>query len=326
MIAVLGAGSWGTALAVTLARNNVNNQFILWGRSSYTNYFSDLLLPNNLKFTTNILEAVSTANDLLIAVPSSGFLELIEQIRPHLHQNSRIIWATKGLDANTNKFFSEIIYDCVPINNIPIAILSGPSFAKEVIDGLPTAVVIAVKDQPEDRIFADDLIKYFHSDSFRVYLSYDLLGVQLGGVFKNILAIAAGICDGLGFGINTRAALITRGIAEILRLAEHVGAKKDTLMGLSGLGDIFLSCSDNKSRNRRFGVLLASGHSITEAKAKIGQAIEALDNVNGLYQLSIEKNVSMPIVHSVWQIINNHISLQQAAEGLLSREPQLESL
>jgi len=157
-----------------------------------------------------------------------------------------------------------------------------------------------------------------------VYANNDLIGVQLGGVFKNILAVATGICDGLGFGANTRAALITRGLAEILRLADKLGAKRQTLMGLSGVGDIFLSCSDNQSRNRRFGLLLASGNTIEQAKLQIGQAIEAVDNIQALYQLAIDSNVDMPIVASTWQILNKNISLHQVVEDLLTREQQIE--
>lgn len=322
MIAVLGAGTWGTALAVVLARNYPQSKVLLWGRRSYTNRFPDLILPDNIEFTTDLVLAIRQATDLLIAVPSSAFSDLIQKIIPYIVSH-RIVWATKGLDAKTNKFFSQIIKDLLG-ENVPIAMLSGPSFAKEVIAGLPTAVVIAFQDKETDQLFANDLIKRLHSKTFRVYVSHDLIGVQLGGVFKNILAVATGICDGLGFGANTRAALITRGLAEILRLADKLGAKSQTLMGLSGVGDIFLTCSDNQSRNRRFGMSLAGGSTIDQAKLQIGQAIEALDNIEALHKLAINYKVEMPIVESIWQILNKNIPLFQVVEDLLSREPQIE--
>lgn len=320
MIAVLGAGSWGTALAVVLARNNPQDKVLLWGRNSYKNYFKELQFPHNLEFTKDLLFVIKQSTDLLIAVPSSAFSDLIQKIIPYI-TNHRILWATKGLDAKTHKFFSELIFDLLK-KNLPIAILSGPSFAKEVINDMPTAVVIACK--PQDQLFADYIIKKLHSKNFRVYVSHDLIGVQLGGVFKNILAVATGICDGLGFGANTRAALITRGLAEILRLSDKLGANRQTLMGLAGVGDIFLTCSDQQSRNRRFGILLANGNTIEQAKLEIGQAIEALDNIEALYQLAVSHNVDLPIVASTWQILHNKVSLMQAVEDLLAREPQTE--
>lgn len=320
MIAVLGAGTWGTALAVVLARNNPKEKVLLWGRRSYINYLPDLKLPDNIEFTTELLLTIQQTTDLLIAVPSSAFIDLIKKIIPHITSH-RIAWATKGLDSKTHKFFSEVIDDLLG-KNIPIAVLSGPSFAKEVINGIPTAVVIAFKEK--NKLFADELIKRLHSKNFRVYASHDLIGVQLGGVFKNILAVATGICDGLGFGANTRAALITRGLAEILRLADKLGVKQQTLMGLSGVGDIFLTCSDNQSRNRRFGILLATGSTVEQAKLQIGQAIEALDNIEALHKLANNNNVDMPIVASTWQILNNNVSLRQVVEDLLAREPQIE--
>ena len=322
MIAVLGAGTWGTALAIVLAKNRPQEKVLFWGRSSYTKYLPDIKLPDNIEFTTDLLSTVKLANDLLIVVPSCAFTDLIHQIAPHVTHH-RIAWATKGLDTKTHKFFSQIITELLG-EKFPIAVLSGPSFSKEVINGLPTAVVVAVQEKEIDQLFANDLIRRLHSRTFRVYANNDLIGVQLGGVFKNILAVATGICDGLGFGANTRAALITRGLAEILRLADKLGAKRQTLMGLSGVGDIFLSCSDNQSRNRRFGLLLASGNTIEQAKLQIGQAIEAVDNIQALYQLAIDSNVDMPIVASTWQILNKNISLHQVVEDLLTREQQIE--
>ncbi len=324
MIAVLGAGTWGTALAIVLANNVPQEKVLLWGRSSYTKYLPEVTLPENIEFTTDLITTVKRATDLLVVVPSSAFTSLIHSIMPYI-KTSRIAWATKGLDAATGKFFSEIMANLLG-EDFPVAILSGPSFAKEVIKGSPTLVVVAGKNTNQDQLFVKDLINRLHSKNFRVYISNDLIGVQLGGVLKNILAVASGICDGIGFGANTKAALITRGLAEGLRLVDLLGGKRQTLMGLSGVGDIFLSCSDNQSRNRKFGLLLASGLSIEQAKLKIGQVVEAIDNVETLYQLSVKYKVEMPIIVKMWQIIVQKMPLQQAVEDLLAREPQVESI
>lgn len=322
MIAVLGAGTWGTALAIVLAKNCPQENIWFWGRHNYINYFPDITLPSNIEFTTDLFAVIKQSSDLLITVPSSGFSDLIDQIKPYIDlKQHRISWATKGMDAVTNKFFSQIVTALLG-EDLPIAVLSGPSFATEVIHGLPTAVVVACHEK--DQLFANDLIKKLNCKTFRVYINNDLIGVQLGGVFKNVLAVATGICDGLSFGANTRAALITRGLAEVLRLADKLGAKSQTLMGLSGVGDIFLTCSDNQSRNRRFGMLLATGITIEQAKTEIGQAIEALNNIETLYRLAMYHKIDMPIVVSTWQILHQEISLRQAVEDLLIRDPQVE--
>lgn len=323
MIAVLGAGSWGTALAVTLARSSPKEKVLLWGRSSYFKYLTDTDLPNNIEFTNDVISVAQRSKDLLIAVPSYAFTDLIQKILPYI-KTSRIAWATKGLDAKTGKFFSQVLFDLLG-EDIAIAMLSGPSFAKEVIHGSTTLVVIASRSAQQDQIFVKDLITRLHSKIFRVYSSIDLVGVQLGGVLKNILAVASGICDGLKFGANTKAALITRGLAEGLRLVVPLGGQIQTLMGLSGVGDIFLSCTDQQSRNRRFGLLLADGFTVDQAKAQIGQAIEAADNIQQLYKLSVAHNIKMPIIYTMWQIIVNNVPLQQAIDYLLTiEEPQVE--
>jgi len=322
VIAVLGAGTWGTALAIVLAKTVPEEKVLFWGRSCYTKHLPNVKLPNNVEFTTDLIATVQRATDLLVVVPSSAFTDLIQTIMPYI-KKSRIAWATKGLDAKTGKFFSQIMLDLLG-DNFPIAILVGPSFAKEVIEGLPTSVIVACRNTHQDQLFAEDLIKRLHSKNFIVYLCNDLIGAQLGGVLKNILAVASGIYDGLGFGANAKAALIARGLAEGLRLVDQLGGKRQTLMGLSGVGDIFLSCSDNQSRNRRFGLLLASGLSLEQAKLKIGQVVEAVDNVQKLYQLAINYKVDMPITFQMWQIIVQKMPLQQAIEDLFTREPQIE--
>ena len=320
-IAVLGSGAWGTALAVTLSINSPDEQIFLWGRNNHYSKNINVKLPKNLIFTTDLISTVQKFKNLIIAVPSNGFKNVIQQIKPYLNQHM-IAWATKGMDTETNQFFSQIVLNSLGENQ-PIAILSGPSFAQEVIDQLPTAVVLAFRSK--DQLFAEQLVKKLHSKNFNIYLSYDLIGVQLGGIFKNVLAVATGICDGIGFGANTRSALITRGVAELLKLAEKLGAESKTIIGLSGIGDIVLTCCNNQSRNRKFGLLLAKGITVEQAKMEIGQAIEALDNIESLYNLAVNYKVNMPIVAAVWKILNQQLHVNQAIDFLLSNEPQLEN-
>lgn len=322
MIAVLGAGTWGTALAVVVARNNPKDKVLLWGRHRYKDCFPEIKLPDNIEFTNDLIATINQATYLLIVVPSHGFSDLIHKIKPYLDTTKhKIISATKGLDAATNKFLSLIVANLLT-QKLPMAVLSGPSFAKEVVNNLPTAVVMAFQEQHQ--VSFNKFIKKLNAKTFRVYASHDLIGVQLGGVFKNVLAVATGMSDGLGFGANARAALITRGLAEVLPLAEKIGANSRTLMGLSGAGDMFLTCSDNQSRNRRLGMLLASGATIEQAKLQIGQAVEALDNIASLHKLAMDYSIEMPIVVAIWKILNKSMSIKQAVEDLLAREPQAE--
>lgn len=322
MIAVLGAGSWGIALSMVLAKKSPAERILLWGRSSYIKYLPDnAKLPENIIFTNDLIKVVQQAKQLLIAVPSYAFTELIVQILPYIKQ-SQISWATKGLDAKTGKFFSEILIDLLG-ENIAMAVLSGPSFAKEVIKQEPTSITIAGRKLQQDQLFVTDLINKLNSRIFRVYSCNDIIGVQLGGVLKNILAVASGICDGLKFGSNTKAAFITRGLAEGVKLVQCLGGSPDTLMGLSGVGDIFLSCTDQQSRNRRFGLLLADGLTLEQAKSQIGQAIEAADNIRHLYKLSINHNINMPLIYTMSQILVDKVPIQKAIDNFLTIEESL---
>lgn len=317
MIAVLGAGSWGIALSMVLAKKSPAEKILLWGRSSYIKYLpEDTKLPDNIIFTNDLINVVQQAKQLLVAVPSYAFTDLIVQILPYIKQ-SQIAWATKGLDAKTGKFFSQILIDLLG-EHITMAVLSGPSFAKEVIKQQPTAITIAARPLQQDQLFVKDLINKLSSKIFRVYSCNDIIGVQLGGVLKNILAVASGICDGLQFGSNTKAAFITIGLAEGLKLVQILGGSPNTLMGLSGVGDIFLSCTDQQSRNRRFGLLLADGLTLEQAKSQIGQAIEAVDNIRHLYNLSIKHNVNMPFIYTMSQILANNIPIQKAIDNFLN--------
>lgn len=326
MIGVCGSGSWGTALAATLARNSAK-KILLWGRDASTlaeitqqhtntNYLPGITLPTNLYGCADIVEFLQQVRDVLIVVPSKAFVEFLRLLQPHLTAQHRIIWATKGLEPQRARFLHEVVaQELGP--HIKYAVLSGPSFAVEVAKQLPTAVTIATTDE----LLGQDLVAYFHNDNFRVYLSTDVVGVQVGGIMKNILAVAAGLSDGLGFGANARAAIITRGLAEILRLGVALGARAETLQGLSGVGDVILTCTDNQSRNRRFGLALASGKSMQTAQNDIGQTVEAAHNAAEICRMAAEKNIELPIAWQINKIFHQEITVQQAVQNLLARRP-----
>lgn len=327
MIAVFGSGSWGTALAAALARNN-KSVITIWGRDLEVleqiktkninqKYLPNVSLPENLTAEQNLEAILQKNSDILIAIPSKGFVEFIHKIKPYLTKEHRIVWATKGLEPSTGRMLHEVIESELGIKQV-YAILSGPSFALEVAKNLPTAVTIATKN----RTFGNDLINYFHCDTFRVYLSDDIVGVQLGGAIKNILAVAAGLSDGLGFGANARAALITRGLAEMMRLGNAMNAKIETLQGLAGVGDVILTCTDDKSRNRRFGLSLAKGVTSNSAQKQVGQVVEAAHNVAELCKLAAENDIELPIAEQVYLVLKEKISPQQAAENLVARKPR----
>jgi glycerol-3-phosphate dehydrogenase (NAD(P)+) len=329
MIGVCGAGSWGTALAATLARNTPD-QILIWGReaeilneidSQHTNnkYLTGIDLPNNIKACADIKDLLAQVNDILIVVPSKAFVDVLRMIKPHLDVQHRIVWATKGLEPHRGRFLHEVVEEELGAGQT-YAILSGPSFAAEVAKQLPTAVTIATKDA----YFGRDLLTYFHNDLFRVYLSTDVIGVQVGGVIKNILAVAAGLSDGLGFGANARAALITRGLAEMMRFGISLGAKAETLQGLAGVGDVILTCTDNQSRNRRLGLALAAGQSIDAAQAEIGQIVEAVHNAQEICKKALELKIELPIVQQVNKIFTQEVTPLQAVQNLITRKPAYE--
>ncbi|MCC5813057.1 MAG: NAD(P)-dependent glycerol-3-phosphate dehydrogenase [Ectothiorhodospiraceae bacterium] len=321
-VGVLGAGSWGTALALVLARNG--RPVRLWGhdpahiRALQRNgenqrHLPGAAFPDNLRVTADLAAAVDAADDLLIVVPSHAFRELVEQLAGLITSQARILWATKGLDAESGGLLHGIVEQHLP--GRAMGLLSGPSFAREVVDGLPTAVTIASRDAA----FARDMAEAFHTGSFRPYTSSDLIGVELGGAVKNVLAVATGIADGLGFGANTRAGLITRGLAELGRLGETMGADARTFMGLSGVGDLILTCTDDQSRNRRLGLALGRGLGLQEAVKQIGQTVEGVRTAAEVHALSRKRGVEMPISDQVHAVIHHGRSPQEALEQLLAR-------
>ncbi|WP_159566820.1 NAD(P)H-dependent glycerol-3-phosphate dehydrogenase [Budvicia diplopodorum] len=321
---VIGAGSYGTALAITLARNG--HSVMLWGHDpkhidmlqkerNNQAFLPDVIFPDNLQLQSDLKHAVNASRDILVVVPSHVFGDVLRQIKPYLQPDARIVWATKGLEADTGRLLQEVAREALG-DKIPLAVISGPTFAKELAAGLPTAIAVSSSD-PQ---FTDDLQKLLHcGKSFRVYSNPDFIGVQLGGAVKNVIAIGAGMSDGIGFGANARTALITRGLAEMSRLGAALGAEPATFMGMAGLGDLVLTCTDNQSRNRRFGIMLGEGKSVDEAQKLIGQVVEGYRNTKEVWILSQRCGVEMPITEQIYQVLYAGKDAREAAIALLSR-------
>jgi glycerol-3-phosphate dehydrogenase (NAD(P)+) len=322
-ISVLGAGSWGTALAIQLARAGATT--LLWGRSAEhvrqlaserrnARYLPDAEFPPRLQIEADLDTAVRAANDLLVVVPSHALRELLEHIAGLRPRNLRLAWATKGFELATGLLPHQVA-DQVFGGEVPTAVISGPTFAREVGAGLPTAMTVAARDQA----FAADLAQQISSANFRAYTSSDMIGVEIGGAIKNVIAIGAGISDGLGFGVNTRIALITRGLVEMTRLGVTLGARRETFMGLAGLGDLVLTCTDNQSRNRRFGLALAGGQSIAEAQRAIGQVVEGVLAAKAVLEVAQRKGVEMPICQQLYRVVHDNVDPKTAVKELMSR-------
>lgn len=331
-IIVLGAGSWGTALALALARNG--EQVRLWGYDSAQvaamqrdrenrDFLPGFMFPDNIEVMNDFEmvfagypQEVVYTQDILIVVPSSAFTQTIESIKPYLQNNSRILCASKGLTDQCellHSAFVRLIAKDFPL--ISFGIISGPSFAKEVAAELPTAVSCATTNES----FTKDMQLRFHSQNFRVYRSKDIIGLELGGVIKNVLAIAVGISDGLNFGANAKSALITRGLAELKALCLRLGGELDTLMGLAGVGDLILSCTDNQSRNRRFGLALAQGLDPIAAEKAVGQTVEGKRGASMVVKLFAQHQVACPICEQVTLVIEQKILPKEAVLNLLCR-------
>jgi len=322
-IAVLGAGSWGTALAVQLARSG--QPVTLWGRNAAelqnlgakrTNrrYLPGVALPDCLRVDPDLNAVVRGHGDLLICVPSHAFRTMLTSIRRDLAEGARVAWATKGFERGSGRLPHEVAAEELG-PGVPVAVLSGPTFASEVGAGLPTAMTVAASN-PE---FATDLAARLSHHNFRAYTSHDIIGVEVGGAVKNVLAIAAGISDGLGFGANTRIALITRGLAEMTALGVALGGQTVTFMGLSGMGDLVLTCTDDQSRNRRFGLALAGGKSANDAARDIGQVVEGQFAAIAVHTVAKRRNVEMPICEQVYLVLTEKLPPREAAMALLAR-------
>lgn len=321
---VIGAGSYGTALAITLARNG--HPVVLWGHNAdhinalqrarcNQEFLPDVPFPDNLLLETNLSVALAASRNVLVVVPSHVFGDVLRQLKPHLRPDARVVWATKGLEAETGRLLQDVAREELG-DAIPLAVVSGPTFAKELAAGMPTAISLAATDAT----FADDLQQLLHcGKSFRVYSNPDFIGVQLGGAIKNVIAIGAGMSDGIGFGANARTALITRGLAEMTRLGAALGADPATFMGMAGLGDLVLTCTDNQSRNRRFGIMLGQGKDVQTAQDTIGQVVEGYRNTKEVRALAQRNNVEMPITEQIYQVLYCGKDAREAAISLLAR-------
>ena len=321
---VIGAGSWGTAIAMHLAR--CGHKVLLWGNDeqemsdlakfrTHEKYLPGILLPEQITIVSDLAAAIQTANFIFCMVPSSAFRIVLTQIKPYYNSNTPFIWGTKGILATSNAFttLSEAVTDI--LGEIDMAVLAGPSFAIEVAQELPTAIVLSGNN---NQVFTA-LARMLNSDKFRVYTNEDMLGVQLCGAIKNVLAVATGIAAGLNLGVNAESALITRGLVEMQTLVKTAGGSADTVMGLTGMGDLILTCMSDKSRNRRLGKAIGSGKSIADAKTEIGQVVESLDNAQTLLNFAIKHKLSLPIITQVCKVLSDVDTPEQAMYNLLSR-------
>lgn len=322
-IAVLGAGSWGTALAIQLARSGCVTT--LWGRDRAhleeiardrrnARYLPDASFPDNLTVEADLPQILEGNRDLLVSVPSHALRGMLEEVARGRAGEMRLAWATKGFELSTGLLPHQVAEQVLGAS-VPTAVISGPTFAREVGAGLPTAMTIAANDQT----FASDLALAISGQNFRAYTSSDVIGVEIGGAIKNVLAIGAGISDGLGYGANTRIALITRGLVEMTRLGVALGARKDTFMGLAGLGDLVLTCTDNQSRNRRFGLALAAGDSIEAAQKAIGQVVEGVLAARAVREVATRAGVEMPICEQLYHVVHDGLAPKAAVKELMSR-------
>ena len=282
--------------------------------SENARYLPGIKFPPNLAAYPDLGECLDGANDVLVVVPSHGLRDTLTKIRPMLGLDARVCWATKGFELHSGKLPHQVAAEVLGSDR-PMAVLSGPTFAKEVSEGLPTAMTIAANDSD----FANAMARALSSGNFRAYTSDDIIGVEVGGAVKNVLAIAAGMSDGLGFGANTRIALITRGLMELKRLGVALGAKRETFMGLACMGDLVLTCTDNLSRNRRMGLALASGMSIDEAKAEIQQVVEGVMAAEAVKEVADELGIEMPICNEVYRILYEGKPPREAVADLMSR-------
>ena len=321
-VAVLGAGSWGTALAIQFARSGRPTRF--WGRnrealgamaaSRRNERYLSAEFPASLVVEPDLGAALAGARDALIAVPSHAFRGMLQQLQPHLTADTRLAWATKGFELDTGLLPHQVAREVLGSLRA-VAVLSGPTFAREVGAGLPTAMTIASPDAQ----FAKALALGLSSANFRAYTSTDITGVEVGGAVKNVLAVGAGLSDGLGFGANTRVALITRGLVEMMRLGVAAGANRETFMGLAGLGDLVLTCTDNQSRNRRFGLSLAAGRTPQQALAEIGQVVEGYTAAKAAYAVAKRMNVEMPLCTGVYRVLYEGVPARDAVHELMTR-------
>jgi glycerol-3-phosphate dehydrogenase (NAD(P)+) len=327
-MAVIGAGSWGTALAIQLARAGHTTR--LWGRDAArleamqqarrnARYLPQAGFPDTLEAVADLRATLRGVRDALVAVPSHAFRATLIELAPHLGPDTRIAWATKGFEIATGLLPHQVANEV--FGERPGAVLSGPTFAREVGAGLPTAMTVASRDEH----FAKELVLRLAGPHFRAYTQSDIMGVEVGGAVKNVIAIGSGIADGMGFGANTRVALITRGLAEMMRLGVKLGALRETFMGLAGLGDLVLTCTDDQSRNRRLGLALGRGSSLQDAQRSIGQVVEGVWAASAVRNVADRLGVEMPICREVYRVMHEGRPVRAAVQELMGRENRSET-
>ena len=325
-ITVIGAGAWGTALAISLSENH---RVTLWARDAAQieamratrcnrHYLPDISLPANLELSADFSTALDEVELAIIAVPTAALRKTLQQLALS-GRRFNVVWACKGFEAETSLLPHQVAAEVLP-EGLRCGVLSGPSFAQEVARGLPTALTLASTDVE----FARGTAQALHHARLRIYASSDVAGVEVGGAVKNVMAIAAGICDGLGLGCNARAALLTRGLAEIARLGLKLGGRPETLGGLSGAGDLILTCTGDLSRNRQVGLLLAQQHELPEILHRLGHVAEGVYTVREVHSLAQRLGVAMPICEAVYRTLYDHIPVADVVAELLSRAPNLE--
>ncbi|MCA0393018.1 MAG: NAD(P)-dependent glycerol-3-phosphate dehydrogenase [Proteobacteria bacterium] len=323
-VAVLGAGSWGTALAALIARHGVATT--LWGRDEAVveaidrrhenpRYLPGIPLPDALRATTDLAAAVRGVDFVLVVVPSHAFTETLRALAPLRPAGAGVAWAAKGFEPGSGRFLHEVAGELLG-DDVPLAVVTGPSFAKEVAQGLPTALTV----QGDDAAFVQQVADALHGPEFRAYTGNDMRGAELGGAMKNVLAVATGVADGMELGLNARTGLITRGLNEMLRLNAAIGGRPETLMGLAGLGDLVLTCTGDLSRNRRLGLALGRGKSVQEAVREIGQVVESVQTADEVMRLADRYGLELPISSNVRDVLHGDITPAEGLARLMARE------
>jgi glycerol-3-phosphate dehydrogenase (NAD(P)+) len=322
-VAFLGGGSFGTALAVMLSNKGIHTSIWTIDETCVSDinvkrenhkYLPDVKISDNVTAYGSLQEAIKDCKIIVLAVPSQVIRTVARQVSPLLGKDQIIVTVAKGIEKGTLKTMSEIIEE--EIKDLPIVILSGPSHAEEVSRGIPTTVAVSSKDMEAAKVIQD----IFSSATFRVYTNDDLIGVQIGGACKNIIALAAGISDGIGYGDNAKAALMTRGMHEIVRIGTKLGGRQETFYGLTGMGDLIVTCTSMHSRNRRAGILIGSGRTMEEASKEVGMVVEGIEATKAFYELKERENIIMPITDILYKVLFQNKDPKEAVYELMSRE------
>lgn len=327
-VAFLGGGSFGTALSMLLA--NKGCEVTIWDRNplvvneinnvrTNNKYLSNIIIPDNVTATNRIEDSIVDSDYIILAIPSYAIREICKLIHSKVKKNQIVISIAKGIEEETKMRLSKVIKEELPLN--PVVVLSGPSHAEEVSKNLPTTVVVT----SENMEYAYRVQDLFMTNNFRVYTNDDIIGVEIGGAVKNIIALACGICDGLGYGDNTKAALMTRGMSEIVRVGTLLGGRRETFYGLTGMGDLIVTCTSLHSRNRRAGILIGEGIPLKEACNRIGMVVEGVKACEAFYELKDKLNVSMPITDMLYKVLFDNKDVKLAVGELMKRDKKDET-